>query len=326
MQTKINEISLGRILIAAIISLLGICSTAFSEENIEMNFTKTNSADFSGRYEVTGLLPDSTTYAGSVQLEKWHTFTTPMGNVLQSFKMDYRFGDVKYNGVTVFDGSRLYFACGIGNNDNYYLLVLSKLEFSKEAHSSLFEYHEAKRAAKKGRYIEWKGDTPWYGYLDIGSQAYGYWFWIDGAWGQYSTRRNGFPPTADSGSFFMMELKENGEFGKERDGGFPEGYWEAGSYNVEPIAENMLIEVSWLKSGGGKNSAWGTGMMTTHPVTEDSILVAMIGGPDNTSFGWFEISGHQLIGTYSWHNGYARGTELWAVPEDVIKKNPAWFK
>jgi hypothetical protein len=240
--------------------------------------------------------------------------------------MDVQYGDSKSNGVAVFDGSRLYYASGEGKNENYYLMILSKMELSQEAHTSLFNYNEGNRQSKKGEYVKWKGKAPWYGFLDIKSQAYGYWFWIDGIWGQYATRGNEFPHTADSGAFFMLELKKDGDFGKMSGLYLPDGYYEAGTYDVTPVGENLRIDVSWSKSGGKRGSTWGGGLMTTHPVTGDSLLVAMIGGPNNTSFGWLDISGLKLVGVSTFQGSEDTCTEEWAVPDDVIKRNPAWFK
>jgi hypothetical protein len=305
--------------ITGLLLVFALCSTvAFAQTNIEKNFTTANNIDLTGNYAVSGYLEDSSEYEGTLKLTKFNTYTTPMGNVLQSFKMVYDFGDTKIIGVGVFDGHRLYYACGAGDNKNYYLLLLSKAELATAEFIALQDYQLKNMAANEGQYFEWKGDPPWYGYISPKVESYGYWFWIDGLWGQYSVHSsNGFPHAGDTASYFMLELKKNGKFGKKMPFVFPEGYWKSGAFMTTPMGENHRVDV-------GKT--WGGGMLVPDPITGDTILVAMIGGPNDSYVGYLDISGHQFLGTWAINGGDFQRSEVWEVPEDVIKKNPAWFK
>lgn len=329
MKTIKGRYRTGRIAFAVLIAISGIVSSVFSQTDIEKNFTRANNIDLTGTYEVSGYLEDSSEYSGTLKLEKWNTFTTLRGGVLQSFKMTYTFGETKSAGVAVFDGTRLYYATGEGDGskNNYYLLLLSKLELSSTASISLYEYVNANSQAKDGKYFEWKGDPPWYGYIDVECTGYGYWFWIDGIWGQYSTRKIDFPHIGDSAAFRMLELKKDGKFGK-KERFMPKGYFEAGGFDVTPEGENLRIDVSWLSVGSSvkKKQTWGTGLIAIHPATGDSILVAMIGGPDNANVGYMDISGKRIVGVWASMGGDYQRSEEWEVPEAVILKNPAWFK
>jgi len=323
--------SVGLSLLRAIIVFAVILAGApavFGQTDIEINFVKSNDVDLSGSYTVSGILVDSTSYNGTLKLEEWHTFKTPRGNTLQSFKMEYKFGDGTSNGVAVYDGKRLYYASGPGDMENYYLLLLDKLEFSAAARQSLTAYEAANSSVEEGKYIDWEGDDPWYGYLSSTSQTYGLWFWVDGSWGQFATwNGKGFPLANDKGYWKALELEEDGTFGDKFEG-HPMGYWESGDYWTEPAGENITVMIRHtdIESDSNYNNYRGTAMMTVHPSTGDSMMVAIMGGPDESAVGMMEISGKTITGIWAPLHGVARGSETWEVPADVIAKNPALFK
>jgi hypothetical protein len=315
-------------ILSAVVLLSIPAGSVFSQTDIEINFVKTNSVDLSGTYTVSGLLVDSSAYNGTLKLEQSHTLTTPKGNTLQSFKMEYKFGEETSNGVAVYDGTRLYYASGPGDMENYYLLLLSKLEFSAAARQSLAAYEAANSHVEEGKYIDWEGDDPWYGYLSAKTQTYGLWFWNDGTWGQFATSHgNGFPLASDSGWWKALQLEEDGTFGEKFEGRLM-GYWESGDYWTEPAGENLLLMLRHtdLESDSAYNNYHGTGMMTVHPRTGDSMLVAIMGGPDGSTVGMMEVSGKTITGVWAPLSGDARGTEIWQVPDDVVARNPSLFK
>lgn len=294
-------------------------------KDIENFFPGCNGADLSGSYQ----FQEAETCAisgqsGKVELTKWKSVTTARGKELQFYKILVQQGEYQGSGISIFDGSRLYTGrCSdTEDRDNYYIVLLGELRLPEQEQKKLAEAWQATPVESSHPEIraKWKGKTPWYGFHDTTAQSFGYYFWADGTWGTFSTSKTGWSVTGDSGLFSLRELKRNGEHelsasGFTSIGGFVPSYRES----------NLVIDI--LFDSNPKNNYWGFGFHI--PVTEsgsDSLLVAMMGGPEDSYTSVHEISGKSIRGKWAFVGSLDQTSEVWTVPEEVLARNPKLFK
>lgn len=312
--------------IATVTFVIGsvILSLADSQgvRDIEDLFMKEFTADFSGKYSISGVTPDEEDYTGSVELKKWNTFTTQRGNTLQSYHVTFMYGETKSEGLAVFDGSRLYVATGDPKNKNWYLMLLGDLQLDVSERSALFEYWNKNwgPGSKSSESFEWKGKAPWYGYLNISDETYGYWFFMDGAWGCASTRRAGWPLAGDSCAYHLRELKKDGEHTKDA----LKVWTEAAGLSIADQGVNLYMEAQFFRKEEKNYDCFG--MMIDIPLHDRQILVAMMGGPNSADLGCYQIVGRKFVAEWMGRGAETRGTEEWEIPDEVVKKSPGYFQ
>lgn len=313
----------------AVSVLVGV-ATVLAQTDIEKNFTPFNDTDLSGDYSVTGVNENGESYEASLKLSRWKTFKTMRGNVLQIFKMNFQYAVSKSSGIAVFDGQRVYFASSKGDEDNFSLSLLSKLELSPSERSQVDNFWERWRQIGKGEKegFKYKDKSPWYGYFTQKDDVFGYKFSMTGLIGEFTSYGHGFPPVPDTGNYRILGLKENGEHDDKKFGRTLSWYDESNVFIVFARGENLVL--SFVDYDSNKKSYveqyWGSGMLVEGKEPADSILVAMTGGADQTEYGWMNIASAKFKGVVSWRGGDRRFTEEWTPSEDVAKKNPHIFK
>lgn len=297
--------------------------------DIEKNFTHFNSTDLSGNYQAKGVLGDSTPYDVTVTLSKWNTFKTLQGNILQVFKLNYEWAGLKYNGIAVFDGHRLYYASSDGDDDNFSLSLLGKLVLSPQRRNELAGFLELKSESfGTKKYAKWKDKSPWYGYFRLEDDVFGYKLPMTGKITEFTSHGHGWPPKPDTGRYRVLILEKNGEHDDKNYERTGLTFNEAGGFVVETLGQNLTLSFvsydSW--KNGFKLDYWGTGMLVPGKDPTDSIIVAMTGGSDYTQFGLMDVSENKFVGFWTWVGGDSRRTEVWEPSEEVALKNPHLFK
>ncbi len=309
-------------IVCSAIVAIGVASS-HAGKDIEDIAIGAEGLDLSGTYVISGKNDDTTTWSGEAKISKWQTVTTQRGKTYQMLKMNVSYGDYKYTGVAAFDGLRLFTACREGDKANYFLLLMGGLELSEENYNAVKELHDVTFGAKRkeGKQYEWKGDIPWFGHLHYNDDAYGLYFFSDGTWGSFSVIDCEWPMLPDSAFFFSQyEMKKDGKFEKNH----LKQWFDAGKLTAQQTGENLQFKIT--KGGFQGDDYDGHGMMMNYELMKRDFLVAMLGGPENCFTGCFELKGNQFVGCGAWRYNHSRFYESWAVPDNVVARDPEWFK
>ncbi len=305
-----------------IIFMVVLSTPSHAAKDIEDISIGAEEVDLSGTYPISGKSDDTTTWTGEAKLSKWQTFTTQRGKIYQMFKLLIAYGETEYHGIAVFDGTHLFTACREGNKATYHLLILDQLELSSENFAVVKELHDRTFGSKRdGEVYTWKGDIPWFGNVAYTSEAFGICFFADGTWSDFEVEGCGWPMRTDTAfTYGQHEMKKNGKFEKNSS----KQWWQWGKLSVQHIGENVQIDVSEFPHG--ENDYVGHGMMVKHGGLDRNFLVANMGGPDIAIVGYFEVVGSSLYGLSAFRNSTTRFKETWRIPENVLARNPEWFR
>lgn len=312
-----------RISVLVLSALVCMCgSSSRASDDVEELSIGAEEIDLSGTYPVSGKSDDTTRWTGEAKLSKWQTFTTQRGKTYQMLKVNLAYGETKYTGVAVFDGTHLFTACREGDKANYFLLILDKLELSSENYAAVKELHDRTFGSKRdGEMYTWKGDIPWYGHIAYTSEAFGLYFFADGTWGEFTVEGCGWPIRTDTTfSWSQYEMKKDGKFEKNS----LKQWSDHSKLSIQPTGENVQIQV--LASYKGGDDYVGHGMMVKHNLLDREFLVASMGGPDRSIVGYFNLIGNEFSGQLAWRYGTDRFKERWTVPENVVARDPETFK
>jgi hypothetical protein len=306
-------------------SVLTLFSSSLHAKDVEEFFPGCDGADISGVYSVQSCESAETVSApGTVELVKWKSVTTSRGKELQFYHLLVSQGGYVGKGISIFDGQRIYSGRSSDSlpRDNYYIMILGELDLPDAELNNLTQTRlsHTRNMPDQRKSIDWKGKAPWYGFLDTEDVAFGYYFWADGTWGTFSTRKTGWPVTGDSGLFSLRELRRNGEHNETEN-----CFMSKGRFVTARREANIVIDI--LFDVNLQNNYWGAGFMTPNKHNDnDSILVAMMGGPEDASTSVHEISGKTIRGHLAYAGSLDQTEEVWIVPENVLAKNPKLFK